>query len=78
MDSLSLLINGILNIESISHKLQYPRPQRQKISENDISNMVLILDANSEHDAHAWRKICVFGEEEKNPICDCSRSNQMP
>ena len=37
--------------------------------------MVLILDGNSEHVAHAWRKISLSGEI--NPICDCSRSNQM-
>ena len=37
--------------------------------------MVFILDGNSEHAAQAWRKIGIFGE--KNPICECSRSNQM-
>ena len=31
--------------------------------------MVIILDGNSEHVAHAWRI--------KKTICDCSRSNKM-
>ena len=31
---------------------------------------------NSKHVALAWKKIGLFGE--KNPICDCSLSNQMP
>ena len=41
--------------------------------------MVLILDSNSEHVAHARMKIGLFGEE-KNPIriLGCSRSNRMP
>ena len=37
---------------------------------------VLILDGNSEHVAHARRKIGLLGE--KYLLCDCSRSNQMP
>ena len=37
---------------------------------------VLILDGSSEHVAHACWKIGLFGE--KNPICDCFRSNLMP
>ena len=37
--------------------------------------MVLILDGNSEHVAHTWRNIDLFWK--RNPICDCSRSNQM-
>ena len=37
--------------------------------------MVLILDGNSERDALAWRKMGLC--EEKNPICECSRSNQI-
>ena len=40
------------------------------------ANMVLISVGNSEHVAHAWRKIDLFGE--KNPNCDVSRSNQIP
>ena len=43
---------------------------------NALPSMVLILDGNSEHVAHASRKIGLF--EEKNTICDFSRSNQMP
>ena len=35
-----------------------------------------ILDGNSKHTAHAWRKVGFIGE--KSPIRDCSRSNQMP
>ena len=35
--------------------------------------MVLILDGNSDHIAHAWRKIGLFGYE--NPIFV---TNQMP
>ena len=38
--------------------------------------MELILDGKTEHVAHTYRKICLFGE--KNPIFDFSRSNQMP
>ena len=41
-----------------------------------VTSMVLIKDGNSEHDSHAWRDICPFGE--KNPICDCSLSYIMP
>ena len=37
--------------------------------------MVLILDGNSEHVALACTKIGLFGEQQ--PICDCSRYNQM-
>ena len=40
--------------------------------------MVLLLDGNTEHVAHAsWRWIGLFGEK-KNPIWHCSWSNQMP
>ena len=38
--------------------------------------MVLILDGNSADLAHAQRKIGLF-RGEKNPICNCSRSNRM-
>ena len=38
--------------------------------------MVFILDVKSEHVAHAWRNMGHLGIK-KNPICDCSRSNQM-
>ena len=38
--------------------------------------MVLILDAISEH--VKCSKISPFGEKKKNPICDYSRSNQLP
>ena len=41
-----------------------------------VVTIVLILEGNSEHVAHAWRKICLIGFL-KNPICDCSQSNQM-
>ena len=34
--------------------------------------MLRILDGSSEHVANARRKV------DQNPICDCSRSNQMP
>ena len=34
--------------------------------------MVLVLNGNSEHVAHAWRKIDLFGG--KNPICETSPS----
>ena len=36
--------------------------------------MVLILDGNLLHVAHAWRKIGIFGY----PIYDCSRINEKP
>ena len=38
---------------------------------------VRISDGNSEHVAHVGRKIGLFGVK-INPICDFSRSNQMP
>ena len=38
--------------------------------------MVLILDGNSEHVGYAQGKK-IFADK-KNPICGCSRSNQMP
>ena len=38
--------------------------------------VVLIVDGNSEHVAHARRKIDL--SREKKTICDCSRSDQMP
>ena len=38
--------------------------------------MAHILDGNSEHVAHAWRTTVI--SENKYPIYDCSRSNQMP
>ena len=38
--------------------------------------MLNIKDGHSESVAHVWRKIDLF--EEKNTICDYSRSNQMP
>mgnify|MGYP006975909587 CR=1 FL=1 len=38
--------------------------------------MVLIIEFNSEHDAHVWRKTVLFGE--KNPICDWSRTHEVP
>ena len=41
-----------------------------------IWTKVLILDGNSEHVAQAWTKKSHFGL--KHPICDYSRSNQMP
>ena len=41
-----------------------------------LTQMVLILDGNSEQLAHVSRKIGPIGEE--NPICDSSRYNQMP
>ena len=40
-----------------------------------ITPMVPILDGNSEHFSHGWRKIGLFWEKK---IYDCSRSNQMP
>ena len=48
----------------------------QVFYKHNAETMALLLDGNSEHVGHAWRKIGLFGE--KNPICDCSRSNQMP
>ena len=38
--------------------------------------MVLILDGNSEHNAHAFKKNRSF--RIKNPICDYSRSDKIP
>ena len=42
----------------------------------DCVSMVLMLNGNSENVTKAWRRLGLFGE--KNPICDSSRSNQMP
>ena len=39
-------------------------------------DMVLILDGKSEQVVHARRKKAF--QRKKNPICDCSRSNQRP
>ena len=36
----------------------------------------LIIDGNSRNGEYACRKIGLFGD--KNPICDCSLSNEMP
>ena len=41
-----------------------------------IMSIVLTLDGTSVHVAHALKKIGLFGK--KNPICDCSRTNQKP
>ena len=38
--------------------------------------MVLILNGDSEHVAHTWRKVVFSGE--KNSVCDSSRIDQMP
>ena len=38
--------------------------------------MVLLSYGNSDHVAHVWSKIGLFGEN--NPIWGCSRSQQMP
>mgnify|MGYP007023160002 CR=1 FL=1 len=38
-------------------------------------SMVLISDGNSDYVSHEWSKIGLF---RKYPMCDCSRSNQMP
>ena len=40
-----------------------------------VNHMVLMLDGNSEHAAHAWRKRGLSGE--KNPICDYSEYDQL-
>ena len=36
----------------------------------------IFIDGFSEHVAHAWMKIGLFGEQ--NHICVCSQSKQMP
>ena len=41
-------------------------------------NMVLILDGNSEHGAHEWRKIEKYSEKKTPPIFGCSRYNTIP
>ena len=48
---------------------------RDDVQQYDYT-MVLIVDGNSDHVAHAWTKIGLFGGE--NPICDGSCTNQMP
>ena len=45
---------------------------------SDLNHGICILVGNSENVEHAWRKIGLLREEKKNPICDCSRSNQLP
>ena len=40
-----------------------------------MSDVRLILDGNTDHLAHAEMEY--FFTEEKNPICDCSRSNAL-
>ena len=50
----------------------------QQAPHNCGFDMVLILDGNTEHVAHAsTKKKHLFGEE-KNPIFYCSRFSQMP
>ena len=53
------------------------KPSKSFISRYNFP-LVPILDGNPEHVAHARRQIGLFGEEKKNPICDCSRSHPMP
>ena len=38
--------------------------------------MILILDVNSEHVAHAWRKLGLSGE--KKTIFDCASISELP
>ena len=54
----------------------YWRPNLGLFCQEKEYTMVRILDDNSEHVSHALRKIDLFGE--KYPICDCSRSNDVP
>ena len=42
---------------------------------SEVDHGTNILDGNSDHVEHVWWKIGLFGEEEKNTICDYSRSN---
>ena len=42
---------------------------------NQVRAIILILDGISEHVAHIWRIIGLFG---KKSICDCSRYKRMP
>ena len=44
-------------------------------SAKPLVRMVLLLDVNSEHVAHARRKYAFSDFAEKNPICDCLRSS---
>ena len=37
-----------------------------KVSASGMNALVLILDGNSEHVAHAWKEKILFGEEDKN------------
>ena len=43
----------------------------------NVERMVLILDGNLGHVAHAWRKIGLFGEKKTSDLC-CPWYNQMP
>ena len=63
----------------LSHIILLPGPESYftgNLFPTTVYAMVVILDGNSEHGAHARRKIVFFVR--KNQIFDCSRSNQTP
>ena len=77
MDSLFLLLEVWGGLMPLCGVLLLPTKKKKKDKKILCigQTMVLILDGNLEHIAHAWRKIGIFREEKSD--CDCTRSNQM-
>ena len=44
----------------------------------EVCPMVFTIYGNSEHVAHAWRKIGLFGFKNLKKIFNCSQSIQLP
>ena len=65
-----------MDIEEKKVLQKYPDPQLY-VWWYTWSIMALILDGHSDSDAHGGKNNMSF-RREKNPICDCSLSNQMP
>ena len=79
-ESFMLNLKKYSSTQYIWHLLAHENPNSQKkkcvSSAGQRKDMVLILDGNLEHVAHARRRKGLFGEI--YPICGFTRSNQMP
>ena len=67
-----LIATWLSNIQSLNH---YWSDKYGDFNKSSLP-IVLILNANSDHVSHVWRKIGLLGC--KNSKCDFSRSNQIP
>ena len=78
-ESFMLNLKKYSSTQYIWHLLTHENPNSQKkkcvSSAGQRKDMVLILDGNLEHVAHARRRKGLFGEI--HPICGFTRSNQM-